>query len=80
MRPSEYLYFPIKNGKWLRDSQGKPRVYKSARLALRNLEKFEYDSIQIYAVDDVVSREEFEGIFEKEMTGEDFNGKPKQDS
>lgn len=60
MRPSENLFFPLKNGEWLRDSRGKPRVYKSARTALRNLEHLEYDSIHIYAIDDVLSREDFE--------------------
>lgn len=62
MTPSNFLYFPVKNGKWLRDSQGKPRVYKSAKAAVKNLQRtdYDYDLIQIYAVDDVVSREEFE--------------------
>ena len=60
MKPSGYLFFPIKNGKWLRDSQGKPRVYKSKSAALRNLQKTEYDSIQIFVIDDVLSKEEFE--------------------
>lgn len=58
--PSDFLYFPTKNGKWLEDSQGKPRMYKSATMALKNLKKQEYDHIQIYIVDDVVSREDFE--------------------
>jgi hypothetical protein len=60
IKPSDYLYFPIRNGKWLQDSQGKPRVYKSVSQALKNLKKQEYDHIQIYVVDDVLSREEFE--------------------
>ena len=60
IKPSEFLYFPTKNGNWLRDSQGKPRVYKSPRALLKNLKSHEYDHIQIYACDDVVSREEFE--------------------
>ena len=29
LKPSNFLYVPIKNGYWLRDSQGKPRMYKS---------------------------------------------------
>lgn len=58
--PSEYLYFPTKNGKWLMDSQGKPRVYKSPRMLLKNCKTQEYDHIQIFAVDDVVCKEEFE--------------------
>lgn len=60
MMPSRFLYFPVKNGKWLRDSQGKPRVYKSVNAALKNLKKEQYDQVQVYAVDDVLSREEFE--------------------
>ena len=58
--PSDFLYFPTKNGNWLQDSQGKPRMYKSAKTALKNLEKQEYDHIQIYCIDDVVSKEDFE--------------------
>ena len=60
MMPSRFLYFPTKNGKWLRDSQGKPRVYKSVNAALKNLKKEQYDQVQVYAVDDILSREEFE--------------------
>lgn len=57
----DFLYFPVnKNGKWLKDSQGKPRVYRSAKAALRNLEKQEYVAIHIYAADNILSREEFE--------------------
>lgn len=61
MTPSDFLYFPIKNGEWLRDSQGKPRVYKTARAVTKNL-IYDYDAIQVYAVDDVLSREEFERL------------------
>jgi hypothetical protein len=35
-------------------------VYKSATAVIKNLKKEQYDHIQIYAVDDVLSREEFE--------------------
>ena len=59
--PSEFLYFPTKNGNWLGDSQCKPRVYKSPRALLQNLKPHEYDHVQIYACDDVVTKEEFEG-------------------
>ena len=62
IRPSKYLYFPIKHGAWLMDSQGKPRVYKSLESARKNLKKEDYDFIQIYTVDDIVSREEFEKV------------------
>ena len=62
MKPSDFLYFPIKNGEWLRDSQGKPRVYHSAKAAYVNLKIHDYDAIQVYAVDDVVGREEFEKV------------------
>jgi hypothetical protein len=65
MKPSEYLYFPTKNGEWLRDSQGKPRVYKRAMSAIKNLKNQDYDSMQIYTVDDVVSREFFESFLER---------------
>ena len=61
LTPSDFLYFPLnENGEWLRDSQGKPRVYRSATGAYKNLQKQKYVAIQIYAVDDIVSREEFE--------------------
>lgn len=60
MKPSENLFFPTKNGEWLRDSQGKPRVYKSAKSAVRNLERFEYDTMLIYTLDDFLGREDFE--------------------
>lgn len=60
IKRSGFLYFPTKDGKWLRDSQGKPRVYKNAKTAHKNLKTKEYDLIQVYAIDDVLSREEFE--------------------
>lgn len=60
MTPSEFLYFPTKNGKWILDSQGKPRVYKSPRMLLKNAHPQDYDHIQVYVVDDVVTKEEFE--------------------
>lgn len=60
IKPSNFLYFPVKNGKWLSDSQGKPRVYKSKEQAIKNLKTHEFDSIHIYVIDDEVSREEFE--------------------
>ena len=60
MKPSKYLFFPTKKGEWLRDSQCKPRVYKSPQMALRNLKSHEYDHIQIYECVDVLEKEEFE--------------------
>ena len=60
LKPSKFLYVPIKNGYWLRDSQGKPRMYKSISSAIQNLKKQNYDYIHIYVIDDEVSREEFE--------------------
>lgn len=69
MKPAEYLYFPVCNGEWLRDSRGKPRVYKSAKGALRNLEQKKYDSIQVYAIDDVFSKDEFEEIMKEYGNG-----------
>lgn len=62
LEPSEYLYFPTKNGQWLRDSQGKPRVYKSPKALLQNLKPHNYDHVQVYACDDVFTKEEFEGL------------------
>ena len=60
LKPSNFIYVPIKNGYWLRDSQGKPRMYKSASAAKQNLKNQNYDFIHIYVIDDEVSREEFE--------------------
>ena len=60
IKPSDFLYIPIKNRMWLRDSQGKPRMYKSVKQAIENLKKQDYDYIHIYAIDDEVSREVFE--------------------
>lgn len=68
MKTSEHLYFPIKNGAWLRDSQGKPRVYKSKAAAFRNLANKDYDSMQIYEIKDVLSREDFEFVVKGEYT------------
>ena len=62
IRPSEFLYFPIKHGAWLRDSQGKPRVYKSLESARKNLKTIDYDFVQIYSAEDIVSREDFEKV------------------
>ena len=39
LKPSNFLYVPIKNGYWLRDSQGKPRMYKRVSSAIQNLTK-----------------------------------------
>ena len=57
---SNYLFFPTKNDEFLTDSQGKPRVYKTIGAAIKNLERFEYDEMVVYQLEDVVSREEFE--------------------
>ena len=70
IRPSDFLYFPVnKNGEWLKDSQGKPRVYRSAMAAFRNLEKQEYVAMQVYAADDILSREEFEKAIPRTAKG-----------
>ena len=58
--PSNFLFVPTKNGAFLKDSQGKPRMYKTIGAAIKNLERFEYDEMVVYCLDDVVSREEFE--------------------
>lgn len=69
MKPAEYMYFPVCNGEWIRDSQGKPRVYKSAKAAFENLKRRDYDSIQMYAIDDVLSRDQFEEIMKEYGNG-----------
>ena len=51
------IYFPMKNGKWLTDSRGKIRVYKSLKRAVKENKDREYDHIQIFMLDDVLSRE-----------------------
>ena len=66
IKPSEYLFIPTKNGRWLRDSQGKPRMYKSAGMAVTMLKNHEWDEIQIYKVDDELSREDFEKAVQSE--------------
>jgi len=60
IKPTEYLFVPLKNGEFLRDSRCNPRVYRSASLALKNLIYLEYDVIQIFAIDDVVTKDDFE--------------------
>lgn len=66
MKPSKHLFVPLKNGEWLRDSQGRARMYKSQSIALANLKALDYDTMQIFAIDDVLSREEFERIATRE--------------
>jgi hypothetical protein len=56
----KFLYFPIKNGQWLIDSRGKVRLYKSFSSAVRNCKDREYDHIQVFVLDDVLSRKECE--------------------
>ena len=56
----KFLYIPIKNGQWLRDSREKVRLYKSFSSAVRNCKDREYDHIQVFALDDVLSRKECE--------------------
>lgn len=58
--PSNFLFVPTKNGALLKDSQGKPRMYKTIGAAIKNLEHKEYDEMVVYHLDDIVSREEFE--------------------
>ena len=65
MKPSKYLFIPLKDGKWLKDSQGKPRIYRSGAMALNNLTHQEYDTMQVFSVEDVLSREEFEKMEDK---------------
>lgn len=71
MKPSRYLFFPVRNGEWLRNSQGNPRVYKSAASAFRELECRQYDTMQIFGICDEMSREDFERMLKE---GEENNG------
>ena len=57
---SKVVCFPIKDGKWLTDSKGKVRVYKSVKRAVQENKDREYDHIQVFMLDDVLSREECE--------------------
>ena len=79
MRPSKYLFVPLKNGEWLRDSQGKPRIYKSSAMALSNLRHLDYDIMQIFTIDDEVTREEFEkGVtHDDRRSNKQFNNVPR---
>lgn len=58
---SNYLFFPTKNDEFLMDSQGKPRVYKTLEAMTKNL-KQDWDKMVVYALDDIVSREEVEKL------------------
>ena len=63
METSEFLFIPARNGEWLRDSRGKPRVYKSGQSALRNLADREFDTIQMFECIDEFSKECCEYLF-----------------
>lgn len=65
LKPCGYLFFPIKDGRFLRDSQGKPRFYNSAEKAVKELERFDYDFMKIYEEHDMVSRRELESFLHK---------------
>lgn len=60
MMPSKFIFIPIRNGKWLTDSKGKTRIYKTFKRAVQENKDREYDHIQVYMLDDVLSREECE--------------------
>ena len=62
---TKYLFIPLKNQKQLTDSQGKPRQYKSGCSAIRNLKNEDYDQMNVYRIDDVVSRVDFEKVERK---------------
>lgn len=62
IKPTKYLFVPLKDGEWLRDSQGKPRIYKSVAMALTNLANHDYDIMQIFSIEDVVNRSDFEKL------------------
>ena len=65
MKPIRFLFVPLKNGEWLRDSEGKPRMYKSGALALSNLKNHDYDTMQVFTTDDILTREEFESGYKE---------------
>jgi hypothetical protein len=44
----------------LTDSKGKVRVYKSVKRAVQENKDREYDHMQVFVLDDVLSREECE--------------------
>lgn len=54
--------FPVKDKKWLTDSKGKVRVYKTVKRAVVENKDREYDHIQVFMLDDVLSREECETL------------------
>ena len=56
----KFIFIPIRNGQWLKDSRGKLRIYKSFSSAVRNCKDREYDHIQVFMLDDVLSRKECE--------------------
>ena len=72
MEPSKFLFFPFKDGKWLRNSQGQPMFYKTIAGAAKNLKKQEYDSIVMYSDCVDFTREQFEmfaSIYLADMDG-----------
>lgn len=62
---SKTVCFPVRDGKWLTDSKGKVRVYKSLKRAVLENQNREYDHIQVFMIDDVLSREEAEKALER---------------
>jgi len=60
IKPTEYLFVPLKNGKLLRDSQENQRIYRSAAFVLSNLANHDYDIMQIFWMDDVLTKADFE--------------------
>ena len=57
---SKIVCFPVKDGKWLTDSKGKVRVYKTVKRAVVENKDREYDHIQVFVLDDVLTRKECE--------------------
>lgn len=57
----KFIYFPVnKNGEGLKDSRGKVRFYKDILTLVKSCKHRNYDYVEVYAKDDILSREECE--------------------
>ena len=55
----KFIYFPVnKNGEGLKDSRGKVRFYKDILTLVKSCKHRNYDYVEVYAKDDILSREE----------------------
>ncbi len=60
MIPSKILYLPVIKGEFIRDSEGKPRVYTNADAAIFGMKNKAFDEVRIYKLNHVMTRECFE--------------------